>query len=82
MSPADVPQAPAIVTPELSFGLDKAIAAVPTGKRGLATATFSKTGVEAAVGVNVWKGLSLGGYASKAWGGKGYTAGARAAFVW
>ena len=66
----------------MDAGLTRALSSVPTGKRGQAAVTFTRQGIEAAVGVKVWKGLSAGGYATRAWGHKGYAAGARVAFAW
>lgn len=93
MSPADVPvvavppaTVPAstspVVSPTLLRGLDAAIAAVPADKRGLAGVTVTKQGIEAAVGARIWRGLSVGGYAMRAWQTKDATIGARAQFIW
>ena len=66
----------------MSAALDRAGVAVPTGKRGLARVTVNLKGVEGEVGARVWKGLSVSGYAGRAWKTTAVEAGARATFVW
>lgn len=65
----------------LNEGLNAAIDAVPAHKRGMATVTLNTKGVEGMVGARIWKGLSAGAYAGRAWSGE-KSAGVRGQFVW
>jgi hypothetical protein len=42
---------------------------VPDEHRGQAQVTVTGRGLEAGVGVRIWKGLSAGAYASRTWAG-------------
>lgn len=62
--------------------IDDAVRAVPTGKRGQATAGITTRGVQFDAGYQVKDWLSVGGSAAKLWGGGGWDAGAKATVSW
>lgn len=70
-----------LIRPELSRAVEAAIAAVPAGRRGLATVTATRDGIEIAAGARVWRGLSVAAVAGRAWGGAWQSIG-RASIVW
>lgn len=84
MSPT-LPVPSVLVTPPLSGALrasiEDAVRAIPTGKKGQATAGVTLRGVQFDVGYQPKDWLSVGGYAAKLWGG-GWEAGAKATATW
>jgi len=80
MSPALVPM-PSPMSASLRASIDAAVRAVPSGKRGQATAAATLRGAQFEVGYKAKPWLNLGGYAEKLWGG-GFEAGVKATATW
>ncbi len=80
MSPALV-SLPSPLTDSLRASIDAAVRAIPSGKKGQATAGVSLRGVQFDVGYQAKPWLNVGGYAGKLWGG-GWEAGAKATATW
>jgi hypothetical protein len=78
--PADVAP-PLILTQAMRLAIDDAVAAVPSGKKGQAGVAVTTNGVQFDVGYKPKTWLSVGAFASRAWGGA-WSAGARAGVVW
>jgi hypothetical protein len=69
----------------LDAHLKNVLSEIPTGRRGQATVALTTGGLEAGLGARgKVKGVDIAGagWAAKAWGHGGWSAGARAAFTW
>lgn len=79
-------ESPAVLVSPLSAAMEKAVAGeaakVPAGRRVQLSTGVSNTGVELGVGIAAGRYGSVGAYAQRQWGGKGWTWGARAQVVW
>jgi len=66
---------------DLSAAISDAVRAIPSGKKGYASAGVTLQGMQFEVGAKPKSWLNVGGYAAKLWGG-GWQAGAKAQVVW
>lgn len=71
---------PSILTQSVDVFSSQVLDRIPVEKKGIVRADVSNTGIAIAAGVRLARGVSAVGFAEKKWGGKGYTAGARAEF--
>jgi hypothetical protein len=81
-----VAQPPVLIVPRpmsvaLRESIEDAVRAIPTGKKGQATAAVTNRGVQFDAGYQAKEWLSVGGYAARLWQGE-WEAGAKATVTW
>jgi hypothetical protein len=81
-----VAQPPVLIVPRpmseaLRASIDDAVRAIPTGKKGQATAGITLRGVQFDAGYQARPWLNVGGYAARLWQGE-WEAGAKATVTW
>lgn len=81
MTAAPTPSATYPITVDLDRRMQEALGKIPSTGRGFVTAAVSRDGAEAEVGTH-WRAVRVSGYTGRLWGGRGWTAGARASVSW
>lgn len=77
--------APTPISDALDRQLDTQGTRIPVDRRGQANVGVSTDGFEIGAGVKPikrWRDFTMSGYTGHLWGGKGWTAGARAQVAW
>lgn len=70
------------ISDSLARHLDAEVGRVPSGRRGQVSVAVTTTGLALGVGYRPAPALAVSGYAERLWGGRGWTAAARAQLLW